>query len=77
MTYDVHQEHREQAHRFAANPACGLCTKELRAQAAEMEAALDTKPATVQRVDLFGNMTDTFQTEAELNGHKASQGRLI
>lgn len=33
--------------------------------------------ATVKRIDLDGNVTDTFQTESELNGWRASQGRLM
>lgn len=32
---------------------------------------------TVKRPDLFGNVTDTYATEAELNGWKPSQGKLI
>lgn len=33
--------------------------------------------ATVKRIDLEGNVTDTFQTEAELAGIRAQQGDLI
>ena len=32
---------------------------------------------TVKRVDLFGAVIDTFQSEAELNGHRESQGRML
>ena len=32
---------------------------------------------TVKRVDIFGTVIDTYQTEAELNGFRAKQGRLI
>ncbi len=32
---------------------------------------------TVKRVDIFGTVTDTYQTEAELNGIRASQGALF
>ena len=34
-------------------------------------------PTTVKRPDLFGNVTDTHQTETELNGFRASQGALL
>lgn len=34
-------------------------------------------PPTVKKLDIFGNVIDTYQTEAELNGWKAKQGRLI
>jgi hypothetical protein len=33
--------------------------------------------ATVKRPDLWGAVNDTFQTEAELNGIRDSQGRLL
>ena len=33
--------------------------------------------ATVKRVDLYGNVVDTHQTEAELNGFRPSQGRML
>lgn len=33
--------------------------------------------ATVKRPDLWGNVTDTFATETELNGHRLTQGRLL
>ena len=33
--------------------------------------------ATVKRVDLFGNIVDTFQTEGELNGWHATQAPLF
>ncbi len=68
---------------------CGIsCTQDNSARSSHPERpvtcsdCLDTvqpsdRGATVKRVDLFGNVTDTFQTEAELNGHKATQGRLI
>ena len=32
---------------------------------------------TVTKPDLFGNVHDTFQTEAELNGFSPSQGPLL
>jgi len=32
---------------------------------------------TIKRADLWGNVTDTHQTETELNGHRASQGALL
>lgn len=32
---------------------------------------------TVKRPDLFGGLHDTYQTETELNGWKASQGALL
>ncbi len=32
---------------------------------------------TVKRVDLFGVVTDTYQTERELNGWRETQGKLI
>ena len=32
---------------------------------------------TVKRADLFGNITDSHQTEAELNGWRESQGTLF
>ena len=35
------------------------------------------QPSTVKRADLFGNVIDTFRTEAEMNGHRATQGRMI
>ena len=35
------------------------------------------RQATVKKPDLFGRVTDTFQTEAELNGFRQSQGRLL
>lgn len=34
-------------------------------------------PETVKRVDLFGNVTDTFRSEAELNGFAVAQGRML
>lgn len=34
------------------------------------------KTDTVKRTDIFGNVTDTFQTEAELQGIRAEQGGL-
>lgn len=36
----------------------------------------DAEPETVKRVDLEGNVTDTFQTEGELNGFRQTQGAL-
>jgi hypothetical protein len=33
--------------------------------------------ATVKRATLFDGVVDTFQTEAELNGFRDSQGRLL
>lgn len=36
-----------------------------------------TAPATVKRADLFGAVTDTYQTEGELNGWRATQARLF
>lgn len=36
----------------------------------------DAASSTVKRVDLSGNVTDTFQTEAELNGIRAQQGAM-
>lgn len=35
------------------------------------------RPFTVKRIDLFGNVRDTFQTETELNGFRPTQGRMI
>lgn len=35
------------------------------------------RPAYVERVDLWGNVTSTYQTEAELNGHRPTQGVLL
>jgi hypothetical protein len=35
------------------------------------------KVATVKRCDLFGNVIDTYQTEAELNGWRPVNGRLF
>lgn len=35
------------------------------------------KVATVKRATLFDGVVDTFQTEAELNGFRASQGMLL
>jgi hypothetical protein len=32
---------------------------------------------TVKRADLFGNVVDTHKTEAELNGFRATQGKLV
>lgn len=32
---------------------------------------------TVKRPDLFGNVTDTFASEGELNGFRPTQGRMI
>lgn len=40
--------------------------------AERLEAAM-----TIKRADLWGNITDTHQTEAELNGFRASQGALL
>jgi len=37
----------------------------------------DPKPTTVKRVDLFGTVVDTFQTEGELNGWHESQAPLF
>ena len=37
-----------------------------------LEAAM-----TIKRPDLWGNVTGTHQTEAELNGFRASQGALL
>ena len=37
-----------------------------------LEAAM-----TIKRPDLWGNVTATHQTEAELNGFRASQGALL
>lgn len=44
---------------------------------AEPPAAPREAPATVQRVDLWGNLIDTHQTEAELNGFRPTQGRML
>ena len=38
---------------------------------------MDIKRATIKRADLWGNVTDTHQTEAELNGFRATQGALL
>jgi hypothetical protein len=35
------------------------------------------RSATIKRPDLWGAVNDTFQTEAELNGIRDSQGRLL
>ncbi|OGT54339.1 MAG: hypothetical protein A3E01_15350 [Gammaproteobacteria bacterium RIFCSPHIGHO2_12_FULL_63_22] len=40
------------------------------------QPAAPLAPATVKRADLFGNVTDTYATEAELNGIRQSQGQL-
>lgn len=32
---------------------------------------------TVKRPDLFGTVHETYQTESELNGWRASQGRML
>lgn len=32
---------------------------------------------TVKRADLFGNITDTHRTEAELNGFRPTQGKML
>lgn len=50
-------------------------------------ACRDTKPEitpvrvppveTVKRATLFDGVLDSFQTEAELNGHRATQGKLL
>ena len=42
-----------------------------------MESPYHEVTATVKRADLWGNVTDTHQTEAELNGFRASQGALL
>ena len=34
-------------------------------------------PETVKRATLFDGVIDSFQTEAELNGHRATQGKLL
>jgi len=33
--------------------------------------------ATVKRIDLWGNVIDTFKTEGEANGWTPDQGRLL
>jgi len=35
-----------------------------------------SKP-TVKKLDIFGNVIDTFQTEGELNGWRPTQGSLF
>ena len=35
------------------------------------------KPSTVHRADLFGNVANTRQTEAELNGWRETQAQLF
>lgn len=55
------------------------------AQAQDHAAGLDhecgplcpIEPASVKRPDLFGNVNDTYQTEAELNGWRQKQGSLL
>lgn len=42
----------------------------------ELPEPVSAKP-TVKRVSLFGDVEDTFQTEAELNGWRAQQGELF
>lgn len=39
--------------------------------------AIGPRASTVKRVDLWGAVTDTHQTEAELNGFRATQGALL
>lgn len=34
-------------------------------------------PHTVKVADLFGNVTDTYKTEGELNGYREEQARLV
>lgn len=41
------------------------------------ETAPTSLPATVKRVDLFGNVTDTYATEGELNGWREQQSALV
>lgn len=36
-----------------------------------------TLPQTVKRVDLFGNVIDTYATEGELNGWREQQSALV
>lgn len=41
------------------------------------DAYYAAKAATVKRATLWNGVVDTFQTEAELNGFRASQGMLL
>lgn len=41
------------------------------------ECSTPASTATVKRADLFGNVIDTHQTEAELNGFRPTQGALL
>ncbi len=40
-------------------------------------AVTDAQAFTVKALDIFGEVHDTFQTEGELNGWRATQGRLV
>ena len=48
-------------------PNCGSCDLDI----------APYQPATVKRATLFDGVVDTFQTEAELNGWRPSQGRML
>ena len=39
--------------------------------------APNAETVTVKRVDLDGNVTDTYRTEAELNGWRPTQGAML
>ena len=41
------------------------------------EIAALMRAETVKRVDMFGVLTDTYATEAELNGFRPEQGALF
>lgn len=43
---------------------------------AACESQFDPYP-TVKRATLFDGVADSFQTEAELNGHRPAQGRML
>jgi hypothetical protein len=59
----------------ASNPAIVAKAQPLRER---LEGtAYHPREATVQRAALFGNVTDTHQTESELNGWKPRQGVLL
>lgn len=43
----------------------------------EVQSRAEAQPFTVKQLDIFGNVIDTYATEAELNGWRPQQGMML
>lgn len=68
-----------QAGEIACYPSCQASApaEEPEGEEEPREEACSASAPTVKRVDIFGVVTDTYQTEGELNGWHAKQGSLF